>query len=287
MDMAREWFAKEELGQGITRIWEPYVHDTMQANIWHVRGSEADLLVDSGNGPGDLAAALREWGLLDGPDGERSVSGGSVGGEPPAPSGRPLLLVVTHVHEDHQGGAHQFWPRIVHRAEAEWLSEPQRWHPLVAAEYTEWREALAAAGEDPSVFDFEGEYVISALPTPDFRPEEFMVTPCVPTFQVEGGEVLDLGDRRFEVLHLPGHSPGSIGLWEESSGVLFAGDVVYDPGPLFDGLSESDIPDYCATMRRVLELPIEVAYTGHGDPLDGQTVRRVATDYLERRAPDS
>ena len=82
MDMAREWFAKEELGQGITRIWEPYVHDTMQANIWHVRGSEADLLVDSGNGPGDLAAALREWGLLDGPGGERSVGEGPVGGAP-------------------------------------------------------------------------------------------------------------------------------------------------------------------------------------------------------------
>jgi glyoxylase-like metal-dependent hydrolase (beta-lactamase superfamily II) len=43
--------------------------------------------------------------------------------------------------------------------------------------------------------------------------------------------VIDTGDRHFEVLHLPGHSPGSIGLWEERSGTLFSGDAIYD-GPL-------------------------------------------------------
>jgi glyoxylase-like metal-dependent hydrolase (beta-lactamase superfamily II) len=59
----------------------------------------------------------------------------------------------------------------------------------------------------------------------------------------EGDEV-DLGDRCFEVIHLPGHSPGSIGLWEESSGTLFSGDAIYD-GPLLDELPESSIYDYC------------------------------------------
>ena len=69
------------------------------------------------------------------------------------------------------------------------------------------------------------------------------------------GDVIDLGDRAFEVLHLPGHSPGSIGLWEAASGVLFSGDAVYD-GPLLDELDDSDIDDYCATMRRLRDLPV-------------------------------
>ena len=295
MDVVSEWFAREDAGPGVTRIWEPYVHETMQANVWHVRGSEADLLVDSGNGVGDLAAALHGWGLLGGPAGERSGgvpvaerSGGVPAGEAqPTPLGRRLAVVLTHVHEDHQGGAHQFWPRIVHPAEAAWLSRPQPWNPLMAAEYTEWREALAAAGEDPAIFDFEGEFVISALPSPDFRPQEFQIEPCTPTLQVGEGDVIDLGDRRFQVLHLPGHSPGSIGLWEESTGILFAGDVVYDPGPLFDALAGASIPDYCATMRRLLELPVQIVHSGHGDSLDRDDLHRVAHEYLKKRAPGS
>ena len=57
------------------------------------------------------------------------------------------------------------------------------------------------------------------------------------------GDVVDLGDRAFEVLHLPGHSPGSIGLWEPATGVLFSGDAIYD-GPLLDELDGCDIAAY-------------------------------------------
>jgi len=38
--------------------------------------------------------------------------------------------------------------------------------------------------------------------------------PAAPTRVLGAGDVIDLGDRAFEVLYLPGHSPGSIGLWE-------------------------------------------------------------------------
>ena len=62
----------------------------------------------------------------------------------------------------------------------------------------------------------------------------------------EGG-VVDLGDRHFEVIHLPGHSPGSISLREESTGVLFSGDVVYDR-VLLDNASHSNVDDYLASM---------------------------------------
>ncbi len=69
------------------------------------------------------------------------------------------------------------------------------------------------------------------------------IAPAPPTRLLDDGDVVDCGDRSFEVLHLPGHSPGSIGLWEAASGILFSGDAVYD-GPLLDELDGSDIDDY-------------------------------------------
>ena len=62
------------------------------------------------------------------------------------------------------------------------------------------------------------------------------------------GDVVETGDREFEVLHLPGHSPGSIALWERSSGSLFSGDAIYD-GVIVDNLPGSDVEIYRETMN--------------------------------------
>jgi len=43
---------------------------------------------------------------------------------------------------------------------------------------------------------------------------------------VRDGDIIDLGDRAFEVLHLPGHSPGSIALFEAATKTLFSGDAI-------------------------------------------------------------
>ena len=64
------------------------------------------------------------------------------------------------------------------------------------------------------------------------------------------------------MLHLPGHSPGSIGLWDAARGALFSGDAVYD-GPLLDEIPGADIPAYVSTMERLLTLPVEVVHGGH------------------------
>lgn len=76
--------------------------------------------------------------------------------------------------------------------------------------------------------------------------------------------MIDLGDRVFEVIHVPGHSPGSIALWERASGVLLSGDAVYD-GPLVDDAYHSRVPDYLDTMGRLRDLPVTVVHGGHFD----------------------
>ena len=99
---------------------------------------------------------------------------------------------------------------------------------------------------------------------------------------IDEGDIVDTGDRRFEVLHLPGHSPGSIGLWEAATGTLFSGDAIYD-GPLLDELDHSDIGRYCETMHRLLELPVTVVHAGHDPSFGRDRLRAIARDYLDRR----
>jgi glyoxylase-like metal-dependent hydrolase (beta-lactamase superfamily II) len=41
-----------------------------------------------------------------------------------------------------------------------------------------------------------------------------------------GGDVIDIGDRLFEVIHIPGHTPGSIALLDRANRILIAGDSV-------------------------------------------------------------
>jgi len=107
--------------------------------------------------------------------------------------------------------------------------------------------------------------------------------PAPATRVVEEGDVVDTGDRRFEILHLPGHSPGSIGLWEARTGILFSGDAVYD-GPLLDKLPGSDIPIYVATMKRLRELPVTVVHAGHDPSFGRARLRELCDAYLAERA---
>jgi glyoxylase-like metal-dependent hydrolase (beta-lactamase superfamily II) len=85
-------------------------------------------------------------------------------------------------------------------------------------------------------------------------------------------------------MHLPGHSPGSMGLWEKSTGILFSGDALYD-GPLLDELEDSNLADYVRTMRRLRELPVRVVHAGHDPSFGRDRLIELADAYLARRDP--
>lgn len=59
------------------------------------------------------------------------------------------------------------------------------------------------------------------------------------TGYLDEGDVIDLCSRELNILHLPGHSSGSIGLFDLKSKELFSGDALYD-GELLDNLYHSD-----------------------------------------------
>ena len=234
------WYETKRLDDGVTHIWEPHIKPFYRCNIWHLRGRDRDLLLDSGMGVVSLRAQV------------------------PLLSERPLIAVASHTHFDHVGAHHEFAERAVHRAEAELLVRPGR------------AETLA----DPYVI----EEIFTALPPGGFEPAAYQVTPAPATRLLEQGDAIDLGDRRLEVLHLPGHSPGGIGLWEAASGILFAGDTVYD-GPLIDDCYHSAVDDYVASMERLLELPARLVHGGHFPSFDGRRLRELVHAYLAGKRP--
>jgi len=97
---------------------------------------------------------------------------------------------------------------------------------------------------------------------------------------VEAGDIIDLGNRRFEILHLPGHSPGSIGLWEAETGTLFSGDAIYD-GPLIETLPGANLDQYIATLERLLEIPATTIHAGHDPSFGRETMQTIAQRYLD------
>lgn len=243
------WFRTEPVDPAVTCIDEPHVHELLQANVWHVRGAERDLVVDAGLGVASLRAEL-PWLFANDP-----------------------LLVVTHTHLDHVGGAHEFTDVAVHAAEAEHVE-----HPRPVSLFT--REACAQLGLDAGLAGELPDLLLDAYPSDDFDPAGFAVRPAAVTRTVTEGDRIDLGDRQLTVLHLPGHSPGSIGLLDERAGVLFSGDVLYD-GWLLDTLEGSDVQQYRETMRRLASLPFDVVHPGHGPSFDRTRARQIATTYLE------
>ncbi|MGB9612641.1 MAG: MBL fold metallo-hydrolase [Candidatus Margulisiibacteriota bacterium] len=77
---------------------------------------------------------------------------------------------------------------------------------------------------------------------------------------------VDLGELSFEVLHLPGHTPGSIGLYCEKEKVLFSGDTLFAGTWGRTDLPYSSEKDMATSLKKLLKLPPETkVYPGHGE----------------------
>lgn len=83
---------------------------------------------------------------------------------------------------------------------------------------------------------------------------------------VEEGATIAIGDIQLQVLHTPGHTPGSISLYAATEGIVFSGDTLFK-----EGIGRTDLPGgnhkslIQSIRRKLLSLPNEtVVYPGHG-----------------------
>ncbi len=176
---------------------------------------------------------------------------------------KPCLAIASHTHFDHIGGHHEFSERAVHAAEAPLLAHPTRANTL--------SERYVTDG------------IFTGMPPEPYSSTEYSVRAAPATRVVEDGDVVDLGDRIFEVVHTPGHSPGGIALWEAATGTLFSGDIVYD-GPLVEDAYHSDLSQYIASMKRLLSYPVRVVHGGHFPSYDGERHREIIHAWLDEKA---
>ncbi len=257
LPVADPWFARRRIDDTITLIWEPHVDRLQQCNIWHVRGRDRDLIIDTGLGIASLRAAAED--LLD----------------------KPLLAVATHYHYDHTGSLHEFDERAIHKDEAEFLTTSEGiGGTLVTADIPEdIRTSMVEAG-----YPLDDDLLVTAVPSADYDVAGYTVPAAPATRVLDEGDVIDTGDRAFEVIHLPGHSPGSIGLWEEATGILFSGDALYD-GPLLDEIPGADLDAYVRTMARLRDMPVEMVHAGHDPSFGRDRLVELTTAYLDRRSP--
>jgi hydroxyacylglutathione hydrolase len=90
-----------------------------------------------------------------------------------------------------------------------------------------------------------------------------------PAFFLQEGD-LTLGDKTFQAILTPGHSPGSISLYWPEKKVLFTGDVVFS-----QSIGRTDLPGGSGkqlkeSISRLAELDVEILCPGHGDVVAGR-----------------
>lgn len=255
LPVADPWFTVETVDDGVIMLTEPHVARLWRANLFLVRGRERDLLVDTGMGIGPLRATVAS--LTD----------------------RPVTVFTTHSHLDHIGGHFEFadCPIIAHPAEAAKLAHPTGPVGLAYASLSAAKRAeYAAAG-----FDVSG-LMIDAIPAASYDIAAHRFRGAVASELAEEGAIIDLGTRRFEVLHLPGHSPGGIALWDAADGMLISGDAIYD-GILIDTTDDADIPTYLRTMARLRDLPVRIVHGGHKRAFGRARLHEIIDTYVESR----
>jgi glyoxylase-like metal-dependent hydrolase (beta-lactamase superfamily II) len=179
---------------------------------------------------------------------------------------KPIVAVATHSHCDHIGGHHEFAQTAIHASEADILRHPTN-ENTVAKGYV--RQGMFIDAGDGDNFD----------------PHSFVIRGVEPTRLLLDGDVIDLGDRAFEVIHVPGHSPGSIALLERATGILFSGDMVH-AGPNGIGrysLYHSDNDAWLRSVERLLSLPVKTVHAGHFESFGMGRYRQILEEYVERR----
>jgi len=156
--------------------------------------------------------------------------------------GRIERIVLTHRHFDHVGGAHSLRKELsaevyIHEKDADPVRSGDGWET------------------QSQVFGVEME------------PLDVVI--------LREGDILSSGEHTFRVIHTPGHSAGSIALYEEATGALISGDTVFVGGVGRWDLPSGDYGELVDSLGRLLELRPRDLYPGHGPCEEGNAEDRI------------
>ena len=153
----------------------------------------------------------------------------------------PVELVLTHNHVDHIGGAFEYGKALI--------------HPRDIMGMYEMGGGASRLGFVHAQQGYGGSVI-----------RETDVVPSVPirTYPVEDGDILDIGGTRLEVIHVPGHTWGSIVLLDRAERVIYSGDAVNANTLLF--LGGASIEEYREALIRLNGFAdaCDMLWGGHG-----------------------
>jgi len=188
-----------------------------------VEGTDRALLVDAGAGAGDLRGMAGE--LVD----------------------APVTLLLSHSHWDHIGNAHQF--------------DDVRIHPLERTDDGRVTTDVITDDFGYGPADWVADWRAAGQPFPDgFDSDGFEIEPATGVAAVEPGDTIDLGGRRLELHHVPGHSPGQLAALDREAGTLYGGDVLHNEHALYVHFDGCDLRAYADTLARLCDLREDGAF---------------------------
>lgn len=108
---------------------------------------------------------------------------------------------------------------------------------------------------------YANEEMLDALPN-GWNTKGYRTLPAPAKGLLKASDIIDLGNRHFEVIHMLGHSSGGIALREQDTGILLSGYVVYDGSVMMGGYKE-DSSQYETSLRYLEALPVSIVHGGH------------------------
>lgn len=178
-------------------------------------------------------------------------------------------IVSTHLHPDHTGLApwlkeHSGAPIMMHRAEAEAAESGAS--VAIAVGFFRRLRAWGAPWTDRTRL-YAGMWRQRRLA------EAITVRADV---RLEHDEMLDIPGRRLRVVHTPGHTEGSMCLYDETTRTLFTGDTLLPMVHAGIGLGggralsrENPLARYFDSLRRLADLDVDDVHPGHGYSFQG------------------
>lgn len=221
----------QDLGNGIYNFSTPPVGFQQ----YLILGQEKALLIDSGMGIGSLRGEVEKVTRL------------------------PILLINTHGHPDHAGGNAEFAPALMCPAEFDVYEQ------MATLEYRKKDSAGPKGGpHGPHGEGPHGDGPRGDGPHGDGPRKEPELQPTGPApVPVEDGARIDLGGRVVEVLYTPGHTHGSISIFDPQTASLFVGDNVMGERVSVYEWNSGTLEDLHRSLLRMEACRPSKLYSGH------------------------